>query len=311
MEKIELRKVRDIGALFNDTIAFLRNNGRSFFGTITFLAGPFILITGFFLGYFQSLQSKIAQSNMMPGTFGSQGTMAGNFMGTTLIFMLILLLTTLVANASVFQYFKVYDKTPEAELPLERSIVSPGLAASCWRLFYNMLLLILILFIFALVFGLAASVLLLIPGLNIVVGIAFFLAYFIFLPMVAYILSVSNYLVIRDEILITEALGKVFRYMKGNFWWTWLYMVCAGLCCLILLMVLYIPYFIYAIFGGLTRGGSSSENSIFFVIAGTFLYAGSMLVINPIFLSFGIFNLYSQEEKKEGRGLLDRIDEIK
>src|ERR1700739_1981383 len=99
MEKIELRKVRDFGTLFNDSIAFLRINYKSFFGTILFLAGPFILMTGLLSGYMQSLQSKLMGGNLFnflkPGS--NAGLLSANFYGTFSIFLFIYLLTTMLS----------------------------------------------------------------------------------------------------------------------------------------------------------------------------------------------------------------------
>ena len=57
MEKIELRKARDFGQLFNDSIAFLRINFKSFFGSVIFLAGPFVMLTGLMAGFLQYVSS--------------------------------------------------------------------------------------------------------------------------------------------------------------------------------------------------------------------------------------------------------------
>jgi len=69
MEKIELRKARDFGALFNDSVAFLRVNFKSFFGILLFLAGPFVLLTGLLMGYVQFIAAKITESNMLSGNY--------------------------------------------------------------------------------------------------------------------------------------------------------------------------------------------------------------------------------------------------
>src|ERR1700751_197853 len=111
MEKIEFRKVRDFGALFNDGIAFLRINFKSFFGIILMVAGPFIILTGLLSGYMQSLQSKLVSTNLFSqNIFGSySGLLSANFIGTLSIFLLIYILTTLVTSACVCLYLNVYD----------------------------------------------------------------------------------------------------------------------------------------------------------------------------------------------------------
>ena len=64
MEKIELRKARDFGQLFNDSISFLRINFKSFFGIIFLLAGPFVMLTGLLMGYLQFITEKLTTANL-------------------------------------------------------------------------------------------------------------------------------------------------------------------------------------------------------------------------------------------------------
>ena len=316
MEKIELRKVRDFGQLFNDVIAFIRVNFKSYFGTIIFLSGPFVLMTGLLLGYLQSIQDKVASVGVMPNYLSSSGVFAGNTLGTTFIFVLIFLLTTLVANAAACLYFSSYDKTPQTELPLKRNIISPFLAAASWRLFYNWLILFFVLGIILIAVVGIFAVLMIIPYLNIVIAIVAFLAYLVLIPIVGYIVNASNYLIIRDKILVTDAISKVLRYMRGNFWWTWLLLVCALVSLSALYLLFNSPYYIYSFIRTLTRvqdianGGSAGGSTIIYVIFASLSMLGSLLVINPIFLTFCVFNFHSGEEKKEGKGLLNRIDEL-
>src|ERR1700756_373954 len=225
MEKIELRKVRDFGALFNDGIAFIRINFKSFFGILLVLAGPFIILTGLLSGYMQSLQSKLVSSSLFPNYFGTYGGLfSANFIGTLCIFFLIYFLTTLVTTSVVCLYLKVYDKSTEAELPIVKGNISPDLASSCWRLFNNFLLLTLIMLIGGGVLTAIFVVLFMIPVLNILVGISLVVGLLIIFPPMMYVMNAATYIVVRDEVLITVAIRKAVDYMRGHFWWTWLLM---------------------------------------------------------------------------------------
>jgi len=315
MEKIELRKVRDFGALFNDSIAFLRLNFKSLFGIILFLAGPFIIMTGLFSGYMQSLQSKIVASSLFPNYFGSNGgLLAADFFGTFGIFFLIYLLTTLVNTACICLFFKNYNNSTPEELPLTKDSVSPFLVGATWRLFYNVLLVTLIMFVLGLAIVGICAVLFMIPVLNILFGIALIIGCLIILPILVYIANVSNYIIIRDEVLITTAIGKAFRYMRGNFWWTWLLMVAVGISLLIGLTLFNLPISILNATRTFVRSADgvsySSHNSILYIIFGAVALVGQLLFISPIFSTFCIFNFHSQEEKNEGTGLMSRIDEL-
>jgi len=315
MEKIELRKVRDFGALFNDGIAFIRKNFKSFFGSILYLAGPFIIITGILSGYMQSLQSKLLMGNWLNSfKLGSDaGLLSANFIGTLTIFVLISMLTTLVTTACICLYFKEYDKARPEELPISRSLISPNLASACWRLFYNLLLLGLLMGLVTLLLVGVCAVLFMVPVLNILVGIALVIGLLIVTPVLMYILYVTNYLIIRDEVLVTEAFAKAWRYAKGNFWWTWLLMVAVTICLGTLLSLFSLPLTIINFSQAFTRisdPNSGSDSSLLIIIFGALSMVGQLLVFTPLLFTFCIFNFHNHEERHEGTGLMSRIDDL-
>lgn len=314
MEKIELRKVRDFGALFNGSIAFLRLNFKSYFGIIILLAGPFVLLTGLLMGYLQFIAEKLTSSSITSGMFKTSANMfVGNSVSTLLLFGLIFLLTTLVTNASIALYFKLYDKATPEELPIQRSNISPLLTAACWRLFYNLMLFSLIACVVLLAVVGVFALLFLIPYMGILVGIVAFFAYIILIPALAYIVTVANFIVIRDEILITAAIGKAWRYMRGSFWWTWLLVFCTVLSLGMIYMLFNMPYTILIVFKSFTRHAvnmsqSGANESLMYVLFSALSMFGSMVIISPIFTSVCIFNFYNHEERHEGTSLMSRID---
>lgn len=315
MEKIELRKVRDFGALFNDGILFLRQNWKSFFGSILYLAGPFIIMTGLISGYMQNLQSKLMIGSLFNFRFGSNaGLLTSNFLGTLSIFVLISMLTTLVTTACICLYFKEYDKTRQEDLPVTRSFISPNLAGACWRLFYNLLLLGLIMGLAALLIVGVCAVLFLIPVLNVLVGIALVIGLIIIIPVMIYILYVANYIIIRDEVLVTDAIGKAYRQVKGNFWWTWLLMVAVTICVGVVASLFSLPVTILNVSKAFVRlsdpSGTGGDNSLLYIIFGAISVVGQLLLVSPVLYTFCIFNFYNNEERHEGTGLMNRIDEF-
>jgi hypothetical protein len=314
MEKIELRKARDFGQLFNDSITFLRVNFKSFFGIILFLAGPFVILTGLLMGYLQFIAEKLGTSNLISTKYNSLNMFAGNSISTTFIFILIFLLTTLVTNASIALYFKLYDKATTQELPIQRSSIAPFLASASLRLFYNLLLLILVSTVIILAVVGICYLLFLIPAIKIIAIAFMFVGYIILIPALVYILTVANFIVIRDEILITAAIGKAIRYMRGNFWWTWLLMFCTLISLTTLYFLFNVPYLALTIINTFTRRSVEAGNiattskSLWYVVFGALSTLGSMLIISPIFTCFCVFNFYNHEERHEGTSLMSRID---
>jgi hypothetical protein len=157
------------------------------------------------------------------------------------------------------------------------------------------------------------AVLLMIPLLNILVGIAIFIAYIIFIPIIFYVLIVASFLIVRDEILVTEAIRKAIIYMRGNFWWTWLLVICVSISTLTAYAIFNLPLIILTFVNAFTRydpTANTSDHSILYIIFGTMALVGQLLVIIPLFSTFFIMNFYSHEEHHEGTGLLNRIDEL-
>ena len=52
--KIELQRVRDFGGLLNVTFDYIKQNFRVLFKSNLYLAAPFILLSGVFMGIYQS-----------------------------------------------------------------------------------------------------------------------------------------------------------------------------------------------------------------------------------------------------------------
>ncbi len=313
MEKIELRKARDFGQLFNDSIAFLRINFKSFFGTIILLAGPFVILTGLLMGYLQFITEKLATANLITTRITNFNLFAGNSITTTFIFVLIFLLTTLFTNASIALYFKLYDTASPEQLPIKRSDISSLLTEACFRLFYNLMLLTLVGAVTALALAGVFYLLFLVPALKIIIIAVMFVGNMILIPVFMYVLTVSNFIVIRDEILITAAIGKAIHYLRGNFWWTWLLMFCTMISLVMLYFLFNAPYLILSILSVFTRrsadaGSVATSTSLWYVVFGALSTLGSMLIISPIFTCFCVFNFYNQEERHEGTSLMGRVD---
>ncbi|MBS1645723.1 MAG: hypothetical protein JST67_00140 [Bacteroidetes bacterium] len=308
-EKIELRKVRDIGSLFNDSISFLKTNYRSFFGINLFLAGPFILFTGLLMGYLQFISTAMARISVLEKNFAFLPESSSTVFLLTLIFVL----TIVVSSTCVYLYFSVYDTTAAAQLPITRHQISALLTKASFRLFRN---LIILLFLISILSGVLMGGTAVLFDQSMSSGVFFvgilIAAYFVFFPILLYLMVVACFLVIRDKIRITSALKKTIKYMRGHFWSTWLFMICAVVSLTMLYFVFQMPYYILLALAPFVKNGTDffTSYSIWYVLFGALAMMGVLLVINPIFTCFCVFNFYSQEEKHEGNSLLHRIENI-
>jgi hypothetical protein len=242
------------------------------------------------------------------------GLFTSNFLGTLTIFLMIWLLTTLVMSACVCLYFKEYDRARADELPITRSIISPSLAGASWRLFYNLLILALIMIVATLLIAGVCAVLFIIPVLNVLVGIALVIGMIIIFPVLIYLIYAANFIIIRDEVLVTDAISKAWRYLKGNFWWTWLLMVAASISVGVAASIFSIPISIITFaraFARLSDPSTASEGgSMLIIIFGALSAVAQLLFVSPVLYTFCVFNFYNNEERHEGTGLMSRIDEI-
>ena len=143
------------------------------------------------------------------------------------------------------------------------------------------------------------------------------LGYLMIAPISVYIITIANFIIIRDEILITAAIGKAIRYMRGSFWQTWVLIFCAVFSLAMFYMIFNAPSLILTIINTFTRHSAEAQslsaatnNSVWYMAFGAISTLGGMLVIGPIMTCFCVFNFYNHEERHEGTSLLNRIDTL-
>ena len=137
----------------------------------------------------------------------------------------------------------------------------------------------------------------------------------IYTPVLAYFIPAAFFVVVRDGDSIFSSMGKVRKYLSGNFWWTWLIMTVAIISLGILQMLFNLPASIVSMMSTFSRI-SSLENvqpdATSNVLLLVFYTLGMFLTYCTSSISHLIsaFNFMSHEEQHEGKGLMSRIDEI-
>jgi hypothetical protein len=310
MSKISFNKERDFSALFSDSLAFLKQNFKSFFGSILLIAGPFLLISGAAMGYLQA--GGLYTTNFM--RYGS--------MDYATIFTVVGIMAfsafvgSMVLYCVVYNYMLLYNSKPEGE-PILISEVGRMVASTIWRTLGSFLVLILVTTLCIAVIGLAAFGIgygLGIVG-TVIIGFALVVGVIIYGPVIAYAFQAMFFVVIRDGIFGMAAFGKVWSYMKGNFWWTWVIIVVGSFALSIINMLFTLPASVMSLVGTFSRlegnyDGSSSGTSVALII----LYTLGMFLssfTSSVLLVISAFNFLSHEEVQEGKGLFSKIDEIK
>lgn len=300
--KIEFRKSRDFGQLFTAVMSFIKFNFKSVMACMLIIPGPLFLIAGCFYGYMQALgtdPSKMVGFGMFRDPFNAMM----DILTAMLPYFLFLFLGALASTATVNRFFILYQERGENNSIGVGDIVK-HLPADIWRLFYNNLLLGLLMLVFMIPVGIIAMI----PILGV---LAIVVAALLAGPQIAYAVIAGNYLVLRDEILITAAISKAWRYMRGNFWWTWLIVVVGSLIVGVISVVFTLPNTILTVFNTVTRmnTNASDNNTVLYVIFGTFAILGPQL-LTPITRLFSVLTYHSYEESEEGTSIKEKIDQL-
>lgn len=302
--KIDFRKQRDFSAVFSDSFKFYKQNFKILALAIMILLGPIIVITAGIQGYLQS-QGVVAFTlfNLKSIGYYLNGEEINYYFN--LIQFLLTGILSIFSLAIITRYFVLYQAKNEGEEISIQEIMKYFLVDS-WRLFYNYLLFML----FVGLIGVGLYVIFQVPVLNWILGV---LGFLLVLPNLYYLITASFYLVIRDQILITEAFRKVSSYMRGNYWWTWLTVVTSLFSIGIIGLIFTLPYLIFIMvktFSRTVNGVSEvDDNSLVYIVLAVVAAIGSH-ILTPIFNTFCNLHYHSHEEAEEGTGLKSRIDEI-
>ena len=312
-QKIEFRRERDFGSVLGDSLKFIKQNFKTFFASIVFIVGPFILLMGFGYAYMQT--------NVISSVFKNPGNPAGIFNTSYFLSIGAMVFGGLLANillsSVVYNYMILYNEKPIEE-KISISEVGKKVIANIGKLTVSAIVLI---FTLVIVFGI---LILIGVGLASILGVAggvilvllLIVALLILTPVIAYFIPAVFYVVVRDGSFIFSSMSKVKKYLANNFWWTWLIMVVALISLGILQTIFNLPATILSMMSMFSRvkeiGNATTESSsnillIVFYTLGMFLTYCTSSISHLI----SAFNFMSHEEQHEGKGLLSRIDEIK
>ncbi|MBA4239738.1 MAG: hypothetical protein C0448_03360 [Sphingobacteriaceae bacterium] len=311
-QKIEFRRERDFGSILGDSLKFIKQNFKSFFGSVILIVGPFILLMG--LGY------AYMQTSMMNMMYSKPSNPLAMFDSTYFLSIGVMMFCGLLANillsGVVYNYMIIYQEKQFGE-----AITVSEVGKRVWS---NIGRLTIASIIFIIVFILILTILVLIgvgfvSMLGAVAGVLLALALIfgllIFTPVLTYFIPASFFVVVRDNLSIFSSMTKVKKYLSGNFWWTWLIMVVALFGLGILQMLFNLPASIVTMTNTFTRMSDMSNvqpeagNNILLMV---FYTLGMFLTYCTSSISHLIsaFNFMSHEEQHEGKGLMSRIDEI-
>ena len=311
LKKIHFREVRGFSELFNASINFIRQNFGHFFRCLLFIAGPFLLLTGICTAYYQQAIIQ-GQVNYMDSAFGNPFAQMLSKVFSWMYFAALLLktLSSLALMGTVYEYMLLYN----AKGPRNFTVNDVGRAL--WRDAGNLLWTFLCMLFWSAVF-IAVIVLIYVgfyklsPGLFIAMAVMGVIGLLLILfPLLYYVSSI--YLVrVNERIGFLEAAGRAFYLLKGSYWWTWVIFICVYFMLLFIIGIFAVPQAILngiVTFSSVEHGVSDKMAIVHLVFtAATAFFSEFIYFVMMVFIGFHYFSL---TEKKEGTGLLERIDEI-
>jgi hypothetical protein len=301
-EKINYRVARDFGETFNVSIKFLRQNYKLLIQSLILLAGPFILITAI-IGAFYQANAIETMSN--PGNKNIFSQFGWNY----LLFIIAGIVSNLMIIGVVYSFMIEYADKGHGNFQLND--VAKRLTSNIGNIlsvFFSLTFLIL-LFLGAII-GIFIAIGTSLPWLAVLLGFICVIGLLILFPPLMWQLSVVYMVKMTDNENVFDSYGKTRSVMKGNFWWTWVIVICSSLAIGVISFVFSLPQVIYQMVEMFSRmRGDQSEVSIVFLIVATICTFCTSILYSLLYL-VNAFHYFSLNEKKEGTGLMERINDI-
>lgn len=270
-QKIEFRKVRDFGEIINDTFLFLKQLGKPLFKSVFTICG-FVIVAQALVSLTYQLKLK---DNVSSGVTGLSSTFGWEYFA-----MIILSIVTYsIFSLTTLSFIHVYrEKGNEAPTPAEVWVfVKFYLVRFMWT---SVVLGVLVMFGF---------VLCLFPG-------------FYLMPILALIYPIM----VIEGATFGSAFDRSFKLIKEHWWTTFGVQV-------IMIFIIYAGMFAVLLPSMIISGASmflqpgtlSTSLTIFNAVFGVLTYV--LMILPTIAITF---SYYSLSERKDGIGLMDRINNL-
>ena len=278
---IELRQQRDFSAVISTGFQFIRQNWKTLYRPLVFICLPVYLVASVLFGNFFRTMFTSARGGNIEGMMASMGSM--------MIGYLLLLISMLLLYTMVYEYMRFY-------------MVNKGMAPAMGELWKEVSRQLPSYFVIGLLAGIIASfgVILLVIG-AIWLSIVFTMAF----PLRAF-----------ERADIGDCIGRSFKVIKGRWWMTFGLVIVLSMLIGFISYIIYLPFILLSGFGAMSGMGGMDDPAAMGERMGwlmTLMMAmgGIMSVLLQPFLQVPIgLHALSLIEEKEGRGLLERVDEV-
>ena len=302
--KIELYKMRTFSEMLGDTFSFLRQNFKSLFKGLFFIAAPVLLlamIAGFF--FWKGYQS------LMFGLSASYGAMP---QASMLISIIPLMLCVLVASTLImdvtFSYIKLYRQNKEQEITV--SMLWQESKKHFWKLIGAQFTIVMIVVVIMILFVLLARMVI---G-NVPETIIFL---FLIIGIIGFYFGVKlaffSFFIVVGDTSVMDSFSGSYSFTKGIFWKTLGFLFIIVVIVSFASNIFYIPGYILLFINTLLGISNGIDRNSFIPLLSSALMAVGMacayLLYSVTFVAESIF-YFSEIEKEQGVVANREIDEI-
>jgi len=296
--KIEFMRYRDFGQILNSTFEFIRQNFLPLLKSLIFIVGPFLLITGILLGFYQ--KSVLTIFNIT--SFSQTGIIA-------LLLIILVFLVTQMMLTTVYSFILIYlSKTEFTPISIEE------IWDSVKQNFYKVLgLNTVIFFLFLIYLTVFLLIIVAVSGGTSGSGLGIFLFFILFILLVFIMVKMclAYMIMLYERIGIWASIQRSFYLTKNKWWFSFGLIFVLSLIQSLMGFIFQIPQYIIMVttmFNSLDGSGVSGVTEILIMLT-SIIAAFQYLLFSLIIIALA-FLYFSLVEQKEGKGLIERIESI-
>lgn len=296
--KIEFMRYRDFGQILNSTFEFIRQNFLPLLKSLIFIVGPFLLITGILLGFYQ--KSVLTIFNIT--SFSQTGIIA-------LLLIILIFLVTQMMLTTVYSFILIYlSKTEFTPISIEE------IWDSVKQNFYKVLgLNAVIFFLFLIYLTVFLLIIVAVSGGTSGSGLGIFLFFILFILLVFIMVKMclAYMIMLYERIGIWASIQRSFYLTKNKWWFSFGLIFVLSLIQSLMGFIFQIPQYIImftTMFNSLDGSGVSGVTEILIMLT-SIIAAFQYLLFSLIIIALA-FLYFSLVEQKEGKGLIERIESI-
>ncbi len=296
--KIEFMRYRDFGQILNSTFEFIRQNFLPLLKSLIFIVGPFLLITGILLGFYQ--KSVLTIFNIT--SFSQTGIIA-------LLLIILIFLVTQMMLTTVYSFILIYlSKTEFTPISIEE------IWDSVKQNFYKVLgLNAVIFFLFLIYLTIFLLIIVAVSGGTSGSGLGIFLFFILFILLVFIMVKMclAYMIMLYERIGIWASIQRSFYLTKNKWWFSFGLIFVLSLIQSLMGFIFQIPQYIIMVttmFNSLDGSGVSGVTEILIMLT-SIIAAFQYLLFSLIIIALA-FLYFSLVEQKEGKGLIERIESI-